>query len=213
MNTLIGQQLFEASRREYSEYDGLTDEELLIAYREDGDRDAFEELVKRYERELFNYLRHYLGDADMAEDVFQATFFMVHQKCELFEAERTFRPWLYRIATNQAIDAKRRNKRHLLIHLDVPTPRDESAWNNYSFQLESEETNPGDAVLDLERGVQVRAAVEQLPDVLRQVLYLVYFQGMKYREVAETLGIPFGTIKSRLNIAIKKLKYVLAKAV
>ena len=213
MNALIDQQLFENSCQEYREYVNLTDEELLIAYRTEGDRDAFEKLIKRYERELFNYLRHYLGDAEMAEDVFQTTFFLVHQKCELFEEDRAFRPWLYRIATNQAIDAKRRNKRHLAVSLDAQTQYDENLWNIYSAQLASEETDPGDSMLDLERGLQVREAVEQLPDGLRQVLYLVYFQGMKYREAAETLGIPFGTIKSRLNIAIKKLQYVLAKAV
>jgi len=149
----------------------------------------------------------------LAEDVFQTTFFLVHQKCELFEADRAFRTWLYRIATNQAIDEKRRNKRHLAVHLDAQTQYDENLWNIYSAQLASDENDPGDSMLDLERGLQVREAVEQLPEVLRQVLYLVYFQGMKYREAAETLGIPFGTIKSRLNIAIKKLQYVLAKAV
>jgi RNA polymerase sigma-70 factor (ECF subfamily) len=213
MNVLIDKKTYDYSCQDDTEYDDLTDEELLTAYRSEGDRNAFEELVKRYERELFNYLRHYLGDAEMAEDVFQATFFLVHQKCELFEADRAFRPWLYRIATNQAIDAKRRNKRHLTVSLDAQTHYDESVWNFYSTQLTSEETDPGDLMLDRERGLQVREAVEQLPEVLRQVLYLVYFQGMKYREAAETLGIPFGTIKSRLNTAIKKLQYVLAKAV
>ena len=213
MNALIDQKLYDASYQDYREYDNLTDEELLTAYRSEGDRDAFEELVKRYERELFNYLRHYLGDAEIAEDVFQATFFQVHQKCALFEADRAFRPWLYRIATNQAIDAKRRNKRHLAVSLDAQTRNDDNLWNIYSAQLTSEETDPCDSMIDLERGIQVREAVEQLPETLRQVLYLVYFQGMKYSEAAETLGLPFGTIKSRLNIAIKKLQYVLAKAV
>ena len=213
MNALIEKKIYEASCQDYRNYSDLTDAELLMAYRSEDDRDAFEELVKRYERELFNYLRNYLGDAEMAEDVFQTTFFLVHQKCELFEADRAFRPWLYRIATNQAIDAKRRSKRHLAISLDANPRQDENLWNIFSAQLASEETDPGDSMLDLERGHQVRQAVEQLPEVLRQVLYLVYFQGMKYREAAETLGIPFGTIKSRLNVAIKKLQYVLAKAV
>jgi RNA polymerase sigma-70 factor (ECF subfamily) len=213
MNALIDQELYECSCQNYREYGILTDEELLVAYRSEDDRDAFEELVKRYERELFNYLRHYLGDAEMAEDVFQATFFLIHRKCELFEADRRFRPWLYRIATNQAIDAKRRNKRHLAISLDSQTHYDENAWNIHSAQLASEESDPGDSMLDLERGLQVRKAVDQLPEILRQVLYLVYFQGMKYCEAAETLGVPFATIKNRLNIAFKKLQYALAKAV
>jgi len=212
MNTLIDKKVYDSSYKDYQQYDAMTDEELLVAYRTKSDRVTFEKLVKRYERELYNYLRHYLGNAEMAEDVFQATFFLVHQKCRLYEEGRSFRPWLYRIATNQAIDAKRRNKRHLALSLDSQNPLEEDTWN-YATQLASEETDPGDSAAGLERGKHVREAVEKLPETLRQVLYLVFFQGMKYHEAAETLGIPFGTIKSRLNIAFKKLQFVLAKAV
>src|SRR5687768_2484476 len=77
---------------------GVTDEQLLLRYRDDGDRRAFEDLVRRYEQELFSYLRRYLGDPGMAEDVFQAAFLQVHLKCGAFEADRKFRPWLYTIA-------------------------------------------------------------------------------------------------------------------
>src|SRR5580658_542415 len=83
-----------------------TDEELLSQYQASGDREAFATLVGRYERELFSYLRRYLGDAVMAEDAFQATFLQVHLKCGQFEEGRKFRPWVYTIATNQAIDAQ-----------------------------------------------------------------------------------------------------------
>src|SRR3989304_4903459 len=85
-----------------------SDELLLRRYRDKGDRAAFEELVHRYERELYSYLRRYLGDADLAEDVFQTTFLQVHQKCSQFQDGRSFRPWLYTIATHQAIDALRK---------------------------------------------------------------------------------------------------------
>jgi RNA polymerase sigma-70 factor, ECF subfamily len=97
----------------------LSDEELLNQYRKTGVRHAFDELVHRYERELFSYLRRYLGDATLAEDAFQAAFFQVHLKCEQFEEGRKVRPWLYTIATNQAIDAQRRNKRHRLVSRTV----------------------------------------------------------------------------------------------
>src|SRR5690606_19500070 len=82
----------------------LSDEQLLIEYRETGGRELFAQLVQRYERELYSYLRRYLGDAEIAEDVFQATFLQIHLKREQFEEGRRFRPWLYTIATNQAID-------------------------------------------------------------------------------------------------------------
>src|SRR5436190_3601432 len=103
----------------------LSDEELLLGYRETGDPKLFSELVRRYERELYSYLRRYLGDAGMAEDAFQATFLQVHLKCDQFEEGRKFRPWLYTIATNQAIDAQRRNKRHRSVSLDRTTKQDD----------------------------------------------------------------------------------------
>src|SRR5271156_5150774 len=105
---------------------GMSDEELLMVYRDRVDREAFAELVRRYERELFSYLRRYLGDAEMAEDAFQTTFLQVHLKCDQFEAGRRFRPWLYTIATNQAIDAQRRNKRHRGVSLDRASKTDEN---------------------------------------------------------------------------------------
>ena len=95
-----------------------SDEQLLLAYRQTGRRELFADLVRRYERELFNYLRRYLGDPGMAEDAFQATFLQVHLKADQFEEGRRVRPWLYTIATNQAIDAQRRNRRHRMISLD-----------------------------------------------------------------------------------------------
>ena len=95
-----------------------TDEKLLLAYRFDHNTAAFEELVHRYEKELFGYLRHYLGNAEMAEDVFQQTFLQIHLKCDQFEPGRKVRPWLYTVAVNQAIDCQRRTRRHRLASLD-----------------------------------------------------------------------------------------------
>src|SRR5688500_956113 len=105
-------------------HDSSSDEELLARYCHKSDRDAFNLLVQRYERELFSYLRRYLGDAEMADDAFQAAFLQVHLKCGQFEEGRAFRPWLYTIATNQAIDAQRRNRRHRMASLDRSSSAD-----------------------------------------------------------------------------------------
>ena len=96
----------------------VSDEQLLQSYREASDPTVFAELVSRYQRELYNYLRRFLGDATLAEDVFQATFFQVHQKRDSFEEGRKFRPWLYTIATNQAIDAQRRTREFQVVNAD-----------------------------------------------------------------------------------------------
>lgn len=184
----------------------MSDEELLVAYRDRADRRAFTELVGRYERELYSYLRRYLGDANMAEDAFQATFLQIHLKCDQFEAGRKFRPWLYTIATNQAIDAQRRNKRHRSVSLDRNTRHDGSDdVGSLLNLLESKEPSPD---FRAEAGQQtdwIRQAVEELPDTFREAVNLVYYQGLKYREAADVLKIPVGTVKSRLHAAILKL--------
>jgi RNA polymerase sigma-70 factor, ECF subfamily len=183
-----------------------SDEELLLAYRDQADREAFSQLVHRYERELYSYLRRYLGDAPMAEDAFQATFLQVHLKCDQFEEGRKFRPWLYTIATNQAIDAQRRNKRHKNISLDRNTrPEGSDDVGTLMDLLTSSEPAPDHNLDASHQREWIRDAVESLPEGLRQAINLVYYQGLKYREAADILEIPVGTVKSRLHSAILKL--------
>src|SRR5215813_9031356 len=79
--------------------DQMSDEELLAEFRLAGSAHVFETLGKRYERELYNYLRRFLANSVLAEDAFQATFMQVHLKCHLFDGERKVRPWLYTVAT------------------------------------------------------------------------------------------------------------------
>ena len=183
----------------------VTDEELLLDYRESGDRELYAQLVYRYERELFSYLRRYMGNAEMAEDVFQTAFLQVHLKCDLFEAGRRFRPWLYTIATNAAIDAKRRNKRHRTVSLDTPREQDHEDVGRLVNLLESSDPNPSDSALSVEREELVRQTLNRLPESMSTLIHLVYYQGLKYREAAEVLDIPVGTVKSRIHSAIAKL--------
>ena len=191
-----------------------SDEDLLLEYRSGGDRAAFEELVHRYERELYNYLRHYLGDAQMAEDTFQAAFLQVHLKCDRFEPGRRVRPWLYTVATNQAIDAQRRNRRHRMVSLDrrCGAGGQEEETGPLVELLGGDEPEPHQRLESDEQRRRVRQAVDQLPDSFRQVLLLVYYQGLKYREAAEVLSIPVGTVKSRLHAAIRKLEQSLNRS-
>jgi RNA polymerase sigma-70 factor (ECF subfamily) len=182
-----------------------SDEQLLIAYRAEGDREAFARLVHRYERELYSYLRRYLADAEMAEDAFQATFLQIHLKCDQFEEGRTFRPWMYTIATNQAIDAQRRNRRHRMVSLDQAGGREGDELGKLIDLLVSDDVDPADRVNAAERCELVQQALDELPENLRAVIHLVYYQGLKYREAADVLGVPVGTVKSRVHTAILKL--------
>ena len=183
----------------------LTDEELLLGYRESGDRDLFAELVRRYERELYSYLRRYLGDAEMAEDAFQAAFLQVHLKCGQFESGRAVRPWLYTIATNQAIDAQRRSRRHKMVSLDRAGQAEGDEVGKLLDLLISHEASPTAQLAADERKEWIGQAVGQLPQPLRDVIHLIYFQNLKYREAADSLNIPVGTVKSRMHAAVAKL--------
>lgn len=184
--------------------DEASDEDLILRTRRGDGGSAFESLLHRYEHDLFRYLRRYLGNAEMAEDVFQLTFLQVHMKRESFEVGRRFRPWLYAIATNQAIDAQRRNRRHRMVSLDQPLGQDADSGGLW-HAIAGNATAADDASEDLEAAEWVRAAVDALPAPQKAVLLLVYHQGLAYREAADTLGLPVGTVKSRLHAAIRSL--------
>jgi RNA polymerase sigma-70 factor (ECF subfamily) len=182
-----------------------TDESLLTRLRE-GERDVFGPLVRRYERELYGYLRRYLGDDDLADDVFQNTFLQVFLKIAQYEPGRPARPWIYAIATNQAIDALRRRGRRADRGADAASAPDEDGEARPLFELlPAADAGPADHADRAEQRALVRAAVDRLPDLLRQVVLLAYFQGLKYKDVADVLGIPVGTVKSRLHAALAKL--------
>jgi RNA polymerase sigma-70 factor, ECF subfamily len=184
----------------------VADEQLLLEYRMGRGEQLFEVLVHRYEVELYSYLQRYLGDAALAEDAFQATFLQVHLKRDQFEEGRKFRPWLYTIATNQAIDAQRRNRRHRIASLDRKASQgDEGDAGSLLQLLLSRETDAAENFDREEQRAWIRRAVRQLPEQFRTAVILVYYQGLKYREAADVLAIPVGTIKSRLHTALFKL--------
>ena len=180
----------------------LSDEDLLARLRA-GERDGFGTLVRRYERELYGYLRRYLGNDDLAADVFQNTFLAVFRKIGHYEPGRPARPWLYAVATNQAIDATRRRARADRTAESLPDDADEG--KTLADLLASREPDPADSAATAEVRARVRDAVAALPELLRQVIVLAYFQGLKYQDIATTLEIPVGTVKSRLHAAVAKL--------
>ncbi len=184
----------------------LTDEEILDRIR-GGELESFGDLVRRYERELYGYLRRFLGHDDLAADVFQNTFVQVFTKIDKYESGRPARPWLYAIATNQAIDALRRRGRRPDTKGDAASGGSDPSEESRPLAEATPDTTPGppEQVSAAETRELVRSAVASLPETFRDVIALTYFQGMKYQEVADTLGIPLGTVKSRLHAALAKL--------
>lgn len=185
-----------------------------MAQLQKGRKEALSELIRRYERELYSYLRRFVGDATLAEDIFQNTFLQVYQKAKQFEQGRAVRPWLYAIATNLAIDALRRAARRPAASLERPI---ESARYEAVSSLLQSLPGPGkeplEALEEKERAELVQQAFLQLPEPLRAVVLLAYFRGLKYREIADILGIPVGTVKSRLHVALKRLHDLLQQKI
>jgi RNA polymerase sigma-70 factor (ECF subfamily) len=183
-----------------------TDEELVAQFCL-GQTESFGALMKRYERELYGYLVRYLGDRELAEDVFQNTFLQLYTKIGTYDQERPVKPWLYTIATHQAIDALRRNGRHQAVSLDQGREElPDGEVRRLVEVIESRASGPLDQVQGEERRAKVRDSVDRLPEFLKQVVVLAYYQGLKYREIAEVLEIPVGTVKSRLHAALARLQ-------
>jgi RNA polymerase sigma-70 factor (ECF subfamily) len=182
-------------------------EELFAAYAETGDREAFAELVRLYEREIYGYLQRFLGDAQLAEDAFQITFLHVYLKCGQFQRGRRLRPWLYAIANHQAVDLLRQNRRHKAVSLSAAAGNADLGQQRKPLGdlLASKDPDLVAGLEMFEERERARRAVDQLPAKFRQVLILVVYQGLKYAEAAEVLGIPLGTVKSRLNKALQTL--------
>lgn len=181
----------------------LTDEALLLKYRDSRNEAAFCELVHRYERELFYYLWKYLHDAGRAEEVFQATFLRLYQHRYDFKPEQRVRPWLYAIATHLAIDVLRHDARRPTISLDVEHGDDATLKQLVIVRSETAE----ERVERQEERQWLRAAIDELPPRLRDALKLVYFSGLKYDDAARCLDIPVGTLKSRLHESLVKLSH------
>lgn len=187
---------------------GETDEVLLSHYRDQGRTEDFDELIRRYEHELYRYLARYTGDSSLAEDVFQNTFLQVHLKRALYEEGRPVRPWLYSIATHQAVDALRKAGRHPTISLDQrpASAGGDSETGGLIDLIVGAEEGPLAQLQGEERKTWVRSSLDRLPDTLKQTLILAYHQDLKYREIADILKIPVGTVKSRLHAALAKLQ-------
>jgi RNA polymerase sigma-70 factor (ECF subfamily) len=151
-----------------NQWTNWTDEELIQEYRNTGIREAFDEIVHRYERELYNYLYRHLGNAANADDVFQITFLAVMKECNKFDAGREFRPWLYKVATNKAIDHQRRARRFSVVSID-----EEVSDYSISEEIVGHEPEPFEDPMDREIAFKVREAVDALPVQIKQVVYMV----------------------------------------
>jgi RNA polymerase sigma-70 factor (ECF subfamily) len=167
----------------------------LIAKARRGDVEAFNLLVSRWERRVFNYLLRLLSNREDALDVSQEVFLKAYQKLPKLDAVEKFAGWLFRIAHNEAFSLLRRKRPETVLPAELRPP------------------DTGSRLLPLELSLAVESALKLLNDDQRDAVLLKIYQGFKFDEMAEILGCPVSTVKSRLYTALELLKGALAPSV
>ena len=168
----------------------VASDEELMAQLQAGDERALAQLMQRYQGPLYGFLSRRVGSA--AEDIFQETWIRIVRARERFDTERRFAAWLYQIANNLCRDRYRR--------VDAMRRAVDS------FRVEDETLREPETAPEVGEGEAMRARVLALPDRLREVLVLRYYEDMGEEEMARVLNVPRGTIKSRLHAAVKALR-------
>lgn len=165
----------------------------LVSRAQEGDRNAYSELVRAHSQGVLNVIYRMCGDMQVAEDAAQETFIQAWLKLKSYRPGTSLRNWLYRIAVNTAIDMLRKEKRILPGEID-------------DLNLRDSKPSPEAMAANLEQTEMVQAAVLALPDASRAVLVLREYEDLSYKEISESLEIPVGTVMSRLNYARKLLR-------
>ena len=184
-------------------FEKLTDAELLERYKE-GDETAFREIVDRYRHSLYAFLRQFLNQADLVEDVFQETFLQLFTSRESFDPTRPLRPWLFTIAANKAKDALRRAQRNTAVPIGTISESEDISFDEMLNVLSSDAAVPYDEVERSETAARVGEVIANMPENLREILVLAYFNRFSYKQMADILSIPIGTVKSRLHTAVAR---------
>ncbi len=180
--------------------DSPTSDERLIEDHIDGDPTAFRLLLERYHDPLIRFLTRFTGSHALAEDVFQDTFLQIHQSVGDFDTSRRFKPWLFTIAANKARDALRRQNRRKAASLSASAGGDDGPA--FVDLMAIDLPGPDMPLEEAEQSRMVQQALDEMPLRQREILLLAYFQRLSYQQVADTLGIPLGTVKSRLHAAV-----------
>jgi RNA polymerase sigma-70 factor (ECF subfamily) len=170
-----------------------------------GDLDALSTLLTRYQNRLYRYLLRMVRQPAEAEDLFQQTWLRVAEKIQHYDPRRSFEAWLFTLARNLAIDHLRRMRPE---SLDEPIG-DSAAGETAATRLPSHDRPPIEGILARERTQRLGVVLEMLPVVQREVLTLRFEEEMKIEEIAEVLGAPLSTVKTRLRRALERLRVIM----
>ncbi len=180
----------------------LTDAQLMARYTA-GDEAAFRLIVNRYKDGLYSFLRQFLNRQDLVEDVFQETFLQLFTSRDSFDNTRPLRPWLFTIAANKAKDALRKWQRTSAIPIGTIADAQDLSFDEVINTLTASEISmPHEEIEKNETALRVGRIIMNMPENLREILILAYFNKFSYKQMAEILSIPIGTVKSRLHTAV-----------
>ncbi len=169
----------------------FTDEELISKVSAK-DEDAFKELYSRYNLSIFNYLLRLVKQATSAEDLLQEAFLAIWQGADKFRGQSSVKTWVFRIAHHKAISWLRKHGGVQQIPHDID-----------ELSLFSQEISPEEALIQNGQIAQIQKALEQLSSNHRSTVELAFVYGFSYNEIAEIMRCPLGTVKSRMNYALK----------
>jgi RNA polymerase sigma-70 factor (ECF subfamily) len=188
----------------------VTDEALMIRFQR-GDRGAFTLLVRRHQTPLFNFALRQLGIPHQAEDVVQEAFVRVVQNAADFKHEARFTTWVYTITRNLCIDQLR--KRALRRHpsLDEPRAGDEGDGPTLGEQTADSRASVERSATGTELKERIVKAVETLPDDQREVFLMREVSNLPFKEIAQIVGVPENTVKSRMRYALERLQQALSE--
>ncbi len=181
----------------------MSDVELLKQYVA-GEEGAFRELVNQYKDSMYAFLRRFLNDRDLIDDVFQETFMQLYASRDTFDQSKPLRPWLFTIAANKARDALRHRQRTGFTNLGSLLDDEEHSIDDVLNTLDYDEQMPYDSLVRDETAAQVKRILAHIPAQLREILTLAYFDKVPYAGISRILGIPVGTVKSRLHTAVAR---------
>ena len=162
----------------------------------------FEVLVRRHQGAIFSFLLRMVHDPDEALDLCQEVFLKVFSSLDRFDARFRFTTWLYRIASNAAIDVIRRRRPGTLLSLDAPVADESGSYR----EVAGADPTPDQFLQALETKSQIEDALRSLPPDYRQVLLLRHHGERRYDEIARITGLPIGTVKNRIFRAREMLR-------
>ena len=179
----------------------------MLRYR-DGDARAFEVLLTRHRKQIYNFVLRLVMDKAHAEDLLQETFLRVVRGRETYERQAKFTTWLYTIARNLCVDASRRQKHRRADSLDAPINEEEGSATLLD-RTADKGVRVDQSVIGHQLGERIQAAVATLAAEQREVFLLREVHDLAFKEIAEIVGCPENTVKSRMRYALEKLREAL----